>query len=109
MIDPNNKAGHFNRLADYLGVNVADLPKILILKPGNSMVKYSFTKPITKDNLIQYVNQFLEDPDTLERFLKSAPIPEKNDQPVKVIVGKSFDNEVINNNKDVLVKFYAPW
>lgn len=42
-------------------------------------------------------------------FLKSEEIPEKNDEPVKIIVGKSFQNEVINNNKDVLVEFYAPW
>jgi len=29
--------------------------------------------------------------------LKSEPIPEKNDEPVKVIVGKSFDDIVINS------------
>jgi len=28
---------------------------------------------------------------------------------VKIIVGKNFDDLVINNDKDVLVEFYAPW
>lgn len=41
--------------------------------------------------------------------MKSEEIPEKNDGPVKILVGKNFEDEVINNNKDVLVKFYAPW
>lgn len=41
--------------------------------------------------------------------MKSEEIPESNDEPVKVIVGKSFDDIVKNNNKDVLVEFYAPW
>lgn len=41
--------------------------------------------------------------------MKSEDIPATNDEPVKVLVGKSFDDLVINSNKDVLVEFYAPW
>jgi len=42
-------------------------------------------------------------------FKKSEPIPESNDGPVKVIVGKTFDQIVNDPSKDVFVKFYAPW
>jgi protein disulfide-isomerase A1 len=42
-------------------------------------------------------------------FMKSEPIPEANDQPVKVIVGKTFDQIVQDPTKDILVEFYAPW
>lgn len=42
-------------------------------------------------------------------FLKSEDIPESNDAPVKVVVGKSFDQIVLDDSKDVLVEFYAPW
>lgn len=45
----------------------------------------------------------------LEPHLKSEPIPESNDEPVTVIVGKQFDELVLNNDNDVLVEFYAPW
>ena len=45
----------------------------------------------------------------LKTFLKSAEIPETNDEAVKVVVGKNFDEMVINNDKDVLVEFFAPW
>ncbi len=36
--------------------------------------------------------------------VKSEPIPEDNDEPVKVAVGLNFDDLVINNDKDVLVE-----
>jgi len=41
--------------------------------------------------------------------LKSEDIPEPNDEAVITLVGKNFDKEVLNNDKDVLVEFYAPW
>jgi len=41
--------------------------------------------------------------------LKSQPIPEKQDGPVYVLVGKAFESVVYDKTKDVLVEFYAPW
>lgn len=46
---------------------------------------------------------------TLKATFKSEEIPDKNDEPVKVIVGKTWDSIVKDNTKDVLVEFYAPW
>lgn len=45
----------------------------------------------------------------LEPYLKSEAIPESNSEPVKVAVAKNFDEVVVNNDKDTLVEFYAPW
>lgn len=45
----------------------------------------------------------------MEPFIKSEPIPEDNNSPVKVAVAKNFDDVVINNGVDTLVEFYAPW
>lgn len=45
----------------------------------------------------------------LEPYVKSEALPESNDGPVKVAVGKNFDVVVLNNGKDTLVEFYAPW
>jgi len=47
--------------------------------------------------------------DKIPEFLKSEPIPESNNEPVKVIVGKSYKKEVLDSKKDVLLEFYAPW
>lgn len=41
--------------------------------------------------------------------MKSEEIPATNDAPVKVIVGKSFADIALDETKDVLVEFYAPW
>jgi protein disulfide isomerase family A protein 3 len=45
----------------------------------------------------------------LEPFLKSEPIPDNNEGGVVIAVAKNFDDVVINNGKDTLVEFYAPW
>jgi len=45
---------------------------------------------------------------TYKSFIKSEPIPEPNDGPVTIVVGKNFDS-VVNQPKDVLIEFYAPW
>lgn len=44
----------------------------------------------------------------LEPYVKSEPIPESNDGPVVVAVGKNFEDVVTNNGKDTLIEFYAP-
>jgi len=46
---------------------------------------------------------------TYEPFIKSEPIPENNDGPVTVLVGKNFESIAMTEGKDVLVEFYAPW
>lgn len=42
-------------------------------------------------------------------FKKSEPVPENNEGPVKIVVGKQFEEIVFDNTKDVLLEFYAPW
>jgi len=45
----------------------------------------------------------------LQPSIKSEPIPENQDGPVTVIVAKNYNDIVLDDNKDVLVEFYAPW
>jgi protein disulfide isomerase family A protein 3 len=45
----------------------------------------------------------------LEIYLKSEPIPDYNEGPVLVAVGKNFDEIVTDNGKDTFIEFYAPW
>uniref|UniRef100_A0A1A8U1U1 Protein disulfide-isomerase A4 n=1 Tax=Nothobranchius furzeri TaxID=105023 RepID=A0A1A8U1U1_NOTFU len=45
----------------------------------------------------------------LTPIIKSQSVPKNNKGPVKVVVGKTFDEIVMDTNKDVLIEFYAPW
>ncbi|KAL2521259.1 Protein disulfide isomerase-like 1-2 [Forsythia ovata] len=42
-------------------------------------------------------------------FIRSEPVPEVNDEPVKVVVTDSLQDMVFNSGKNVLLEFYAPW
>ncbi|KAK8746821.1 hypothetical protein OTU49_016835 [Cherax quadricarinatus] len=45
----------------------------------------------------------------LTPHLKSQSVPKRQDGPVRVVVAKSFEEEVMLTKKDVLIEFYAPW
>lgn len=45
----------------------------------------------------------------VERHVKSEPVPESNDEPVKVVVATTFDELVLKSGKDVMLEAYAPW
>jgi len=64
-------------------------------------------KEYTLAALTKYIKAFVDG--TLPPTVKSEDVPEKNDEPVKIIVGKTFDEIVLDPTKDVLVEFYAPW
>ena len=41
--------------------------------------------------------------------IKSQPVPKRKDGPVRVVVGKTFEDIVFDKSKDVLIEMYAPW
>ncbi|XP_055389604.1 protein disulfide-isomerase A3 [Condylostylus longicornis] len=86
---------------DFVGV------KPVILARDEKNLKYSMKEEFSVENLRNFVNAFLEG--ELEPYIKSEPLPDSNTAPVKVAVAKNFDELVLNNGKDTLVEFYAPW
>uniref|UniRef100_A0A8C1XVZ5 Protein disulfide-isomerase A3 n=1 Tax=Cyprinus carpio TaxID=7962 RepID=A0A8C1XVZ5_CYPCA len=84
-----------------------DIPLVTIrTREGH---KYSMQEEFTRDG--KSLERFLEDyfAKRLKRYVKSEPVPESNDDPVKVVVADTFDEIVDAPEKDVLVEFYAPW
>eukprot|EP00731_Ephydatia_muelleri_P016571 Em0009g995a len=69
--------------------------------------KYPMTGTFSPENLKAFVEKFLKG--ELEPFIKSEPVPENNDGPLTVVVGKNFDSIVNDPTQDVLIEFYAPW
>jgi len=45
----------------------------------------------------------------VEPSIKSEPIPENQEGPVQIVVAKNYDEIVLDDSKDVLIEFYAPW
>lgn len=57
--------------------------------------------------LTEFVNSYLAG--EVKPKFKSANAPKKNNGPVKVVVANTFDKIVMDETKDVLIEFYAPW
>ncbi|RWS20845.1 disulfide-isomerase A3-like protein, partial [Leptotrombidium deliense] len=69
--------------------------------------KYVMSEKFSVEALLSFVENFNDE--KLIAYIKSEEIPADNSGPVKVAVGKNFDELVKDTKKDVLIEFYAPW
>ncbi|PFH37475.1 putative protein disulfide-isomerase [Besnoitia besnoiti] len=62
-----------------------------------------------KGHLTNFVTSYLDG--SLTPYLRSEPVPaeEENNGVLKVVVGSTFNEIVLQNDRDVLVEFGAPW
>jgi len=96
---------------DYFGVTAEEAPTIYLVVLKDQMLKYQYTGAkgdITTSDLESFLEQY--EAGSLKVHIKSEPdSPEHLAEAVKVVTGNSFQSLVIDNTKDVLVEFYAPW
>ena len=72
------------------------------------MKKFIYSGPFSAPELSAFGTSFFEG--KLTPTLKSEePSPADTAEDVVVLKGKSFNELVLDNDKDVLVEFYAPW
>uniref|UniRef100_A0A914WED8 Protein disulfide-isomerase n=1 Tax=Plectus sambesii TaxID=2011161 RepID=A0A914WED8_9BILA len=45
----------------------------------------------------------------IKAYVKSAPAPKDDKSPLRTLVGSTFAKVALDESKDVLVEFYAPW
>ncbi|KAK6476905.1 protein disulfide-isomerase A3-like [Huso huso] len=103
-----NKNAFGQDLAEFgLETSTGELPVVGIKTAKGD--KYAMQEEFSRDG--KALEQFLQDyfDGNLKRYLKSEPVPENNDGPVKVLVAENFDEIVNDDSKDVLIEFYAPW
>ncbi|KXN89629.1 Protein disulfide-isomerase [Leucoagaricus sp. SymC.cos] len=65
------------------------------------------SKEFTPELASEWAEQYLAG--KLEPSLKSEPIPESQDENVYTVVGKTFEEVVLDDSKDVFIEFYATW
>ncbi|KAJ9673596.1 hypothetical protein PVL29_023264 [Vitis rotundifolia] len=88
----------------YFGLKDDQVPLIVI--QTNDGQKY--LKPnLEPDHIAPWVKEY-QDGKVLP-YKKSEPIPEVNNEPVKVVVADTLQEIVFNSGKNVLLEFYAPW
>ncbi|KAK7272139.1 hypothetical protein RJT34_28561 [Clitoria ternatea] len=95
-------------MVDYFGIsNTGSGPKVLAFTGFFDGKKFLLDGELTVDKIKAFGEDFLED--KLKRFFKSDPIPKSNDGDVKIVVGKNFEEIVLDESKDVLLEIYSPW
>ena len=97
------------RLAEYIGVTNADLPCVRIHDTRREIKKYNLNSELTKENVIQFVKDWLDRKLSLSFKSEDESITEHSTGPVVALVGSNFEKIVYDPTKDVLVEFYAPW
>lgn len=73
----------------------------------NQKFPFDQDKEITFEAIKAFVDDFVAG--KIEPSIKSEPIPEKQEGPVTVVVAKNYNDIVLDDTKDVLIEFYAPW
>jgi len=89
------------------GLDNPDKSKVFVIARDTSDRKFRMKDDFSMATFETFLQDFLDG--KLEPYLKSEEIPSSNDEPVKVVVAKQFDDIVNAEDKDVLIEFYAPW
>jgi protein disulfide-isomerase A1 len=97
------------QIIEYFGITTADMPAVRLVDMRDiAMKKYVYDQPALDEASIQnFIDEFLAG--NLKATLKTEEAPLEDEGPVKVVVSKTFKAEVVENENDVLVEFYAPW
>lgn len=98
----------FGAHAGNLNLDTASFPAFAIQNPEkNTKFPWDQTKDITVKEIGEFIQDVLDG--KVDPSIKSEPIPETQEGPVTVVVAHTYQELVIDNDKDVLLEFYAPW
>jgi len=102
------KSSEFGRLMNDMGVKLdEDKDAVVPVITNDVGDRFVMREKFSVDSFKKFLQDYFDG--NLKPFVKSEPVPEPNDGPVKVVVGENFKEIVNDPTKDVLIEFYAPW
>lgn len=96
-------------IGDFFGLTRSDKPQVVAFNMDSSH-KYYFGQDFEEKAFVKFAEGVVSG--AIQPDYKSADIPtgeDAKDGDVVVVVGKNFDDIVLDEKKDVLVEAYAPW
>lgn len=109
VVHIDSAADESERILEFFNIGDDDVPTARLIHMAEDMRRY---KPDFSGFDVEPLRQFCQDfvDGNLKPHLNTEEIPDGwNDKPVKVLVGKNFNEVAFDETKDVFVEFYAPW
>jgi len=85
---------------------VKDKDAAFVIDDAKNSLKYKSSDEFSVDAVKKFAQDYIAG--NLKAYIKSEPVP-TNDQPLKTVVGETWNQIVMDPTKDVLIELYAPW
>ena len=98
----------FEKASQNFGVENNDNASVVIYNAtSKNQEKYIINSEINQQSLRKFIQDYFSN--SLQKVIKSGPLPNNEGNIVKTVVGNNFEELVENSDKHVFLKFYAPW
>eukprot|EP00826_Nyctotherus_ovalis_P057044 TRINITY_DN7792_c0_g4_i2.p1 TRINITY_DN7792_c0_g4~~TRINITY_DN7792_c0_g4_i2.p1 ORF type:complete len:314 (-),score=35.82 TRINITY_DN7792_c0_g4_i2:67-1008(-) len=91
-------------IAAFIGIYESDLPVLQYATNEGERKVYRYKGEFTFPAMKAFIEECRKG--NYKRFYPSQPVPSSNSGPVYRVVGSTFQSEVIDSDKDVILKFY---
>ena len=96
------------KLVEYCNITEKTIPKVFIAHFNSEVPsRYEMTGGINEENMMRLLFKFWKG--ELQPFIRSEKVPQDNFGDLFILVGKNYNKEVLENDKDVLIYFISPW